>query len=158
MERDAFVFYRSFYDVVKMFPKREQNRMLIAIIELGLTDTIDETLPLRMRAALRQMQESVNSAQKRREINQKNGKKGGAPKGNQNASKKNNQNNPSVEQKTTENNLKEKENGKGNAKANTFSIRKGDNTSSGMAPLDEGQPSDDEEPTVVFDEEGWEDP
>ena len=25
MERDAFVFYRSFYDVVKMFPKREQK-------------------------------------------------------------------------------------------------------------------------------------
>lgn len=158
MERDAFVFYRSFYDVVKMMPKRDQNRMLIAIIELGLTDTIDESLPIMMKASLIQIQASINAAQKRRKTAQENGKKGGAPKGNQNASKKNNQNNPSVEQKTTENNLKEKENGKGNAKANTFSIRKGDNTSSGMAPLDEGQPSDDEEPTVVFDEEGWEDP
>ena len=144
MERDAFVFYKSFYDVVKMFPKRDQNRMLVAIIELGLTNTIDETLPLKMRAALRQMQESVNSAQKRREINQRNGKKGGAPKGNQNASKKNNQNNPSVESKTTENNLKEKENRKGNAKANTFTIRKG-YTSSDLASPDGGQSSDDDE-------------
>lgn len=139
MERDGFLFYKSFYDVVKELPKRDQNRMLIAIIELGLTDTIDETLPIRMKAALIQIRASINAAQKKRDQARENGKKGGAPVGNQNASKKKDKNNQSVDLKQP----KEKENRKGNAKANTFTIRKGYNTSSGMAILEGGQPSDD---------------
>lgn len=145
-ERDGFLFYKSFYDVVKALPQRDQKRMLVAIIELGLTDTIDETLPTWMKATLIQIQATINAAQKRRKIGHENGKKGGAPRGNQNAAKKNNQLVDSKQPKE-----KEKENGKGNAKANTFSIRKGNNTSSGMASPNGGQPSDD-------DESDWEEP
>lgn len=145
--KNGFVFYRSFLEIVLMFPKKDQGRMLRAVIELGLNGMIDENLPLAMKTALHQMQATFIATEKRREINSKNGKKGGAPKGNQNAKRKNGQKQPKTTEnnpETTENNLKDKENRKGNIKDNTFSIRKGNETSSGMAPLEEGQPSDDD--------------
>ena len=105
MRRDSFVFYRSFYDVAQMLPtEKERITMLLAVITLGLEDTIDEKLPLEMRTALKQMQASIVGAKNRHDIAVKNGKNGGAPKGNQNArKKKNNQNNLNVNDNVNDN-------------------------------------------------------
>lgn len=137
MARDSFVFYRSFLDVAKMLKnKRDQTKMLLAIIELGLEDTISDDLPLEMRMSLTQMQASINGAKNRHDRAVINGKKGGAPKGNKNAAKK----------KNNQNNLNSNDNVNVNVNENDNDIIINDNveTSSGMAPLEEGQPSDDD--------------
>ena len=132
MERDSFVFYRSFYNVIQMLPKEENRiRMLLAVVKLGLEDVIDEDLPLEMRMALTQMQASIKGAKDRHDRAVENGKKGGAPKGNQNARKgKNNQNNPNVNDNV-------------NANANDNVNDNVNIVSSDMAIPDGGQSSDD---------------
>ena len=100
MARDAFVFYRSFFNVASMLPTEEdQITMLLAIIRLGLEEEIDDSLPLEMKMALTQMAASIKGASDKHDRAVANGRKGGAPKGNKNAAKKkkeddeNNQNN-----------------------------------------------------------------
>lgn len=128
--RDSFVFYRSFLDVLNMLKtKAERTKMLYAIVEMGLEDTIPEDLPLEMRMALTQMRATIIGAKNRYEAQKKNGAKGGAPKGNKNAAKKNNPNNLNVN-----------ENVNANVNANDNFI----NTSPGMGPSDEAQPVDDD--------------
>lgn len=131
MERNSFLFYRSFYNIINMLPSEDdQNKMLRALVKLGLDDVIDDTLPLEMRMVLTQMQESIRGAKNRYDRAVENGKRGGAPRGNQNARKdKNNQNNPNVNVNDLVN-INDKVNDK--------------NTSSDSAPTDGSQSSDDD--------------
>lgn len=117
MSRDAFVFYRSFYDVAAMLPtEQERTMMLLAIIRLGLEEKVDDRLPLEMRMALTQMAASIKGASDKHERAVQNGRKGGAPKGNKNAAKKKD------DEKNNQNNLNRNSNSNTNKKSNTNTI------------------------------------
>lgn len=98
--------------------------MLEAIINYGLYGTIPENLPPVLLALFNTMKFSIDKAQKRYDASVKNGKRGGAPKGNKNAEKqpKNNlettQEQPEFNPETTKNNLNENENVNANVNEN----------------------------------------
>ena len=92
MQRDSFIFYRSFYEAINDLPEKSQLKVYKAICEMSLNfDEIDLSgLSLTIFKLIKPQLEANN----KRYIN---GSKGGAPKGNQNATKSQ----PKGNQKTT---------------------------------------------------------
>ena len=92
MQRDSFIFYRSFYEAINDLPEKSQLKVYKAICEMSLNfDEIDLSgLSLTIFKLIKPQLEANN----KRYIN---GSKGGAPKGNQNATKRQ----PKGNQKTT---------------------------------------------------------
>lgn len=95
MKRKSFVFYRSFYDGIQCLPKRERLAFFEAICQYGL-DGEEPELTGATLGMFRQIKALLDDNNERFV----NGKKGGAPKGNKNASK-NNEKQPLVELETT---------------------------------------------------------
>ena len=89
--RDSFVFYRSFYEAIKLLPKKHQHICFQQLCEYALNDKPLEGLPGTVEAILKSFKPQVDANNRRYE----NGLKGGRPKGNQNETKqkpKHNQN------------------------------------------------------------------
>ena len=93
MERESFVFYRSFYEGIKELPRDIQGEVLTAIIEYGLNGVTTENQKPITKAMFTLIKPQLDANNQRFE----NGKNGGAPKGNQNARKQ-----PKNNQETTE--------------------------------------------------------
>lgn len=79
----SFVFYRSFYEVIKKMPSEEANKLTLAICEYALDNVKPEGLEYPANMAFDLIKPQLDANKRRRD----NGKKGGAPKGNQNARK-----------------------------------------------------------------------
>lgn len=102
-KKDSMVFYRSFLDAIEKMPAESGFSLTKAIIRYGLdgdfpADLDNYSLPLFIA-----IQPTIDKAKARYKAQCENGRKGGAPKGNTNASKRNNPNQPN----STENNLYE---------------------------------------------------
>ena len=105
MERNSFIFYKSFYESIKELTKEEQIQIYNAIFEYEFSGKIIE---------LKGVCKSVFTlilpqleANNKRYIN---GCKGGAPKGNQNATKNKTKNNQKTTKKQPNENENENEN------------------------------------------------
>lgn len=127
MERDSFVFYRSFYEGIKELPRDIQGEVLTAIMEYGLNGVTTENLKPVAKAIVTLIKPQIEANNKKFE----NGKLGGAPEGNQNARKnnqkttknqpKNNQKQPNVNDNDNVNdNVKEEEEKKEKALPQNF--------------------------------------
>lgn len=110
--RESFVFYKNFYETIKILPKKQFLIILEAIIEYGLYKKEPIDLPLVLQALFENFKCSIDKAQKRYDSSVKNGKLGGAPKGNKNAEKqpKNNLETTQEQPNSTKNNLNENDN------------------------------------------------
>lgn len=99
MQRDSFIFYRSFYEAINDLPEKSQLKVYKAICEMSLNfDEIDLSgLSLTIFKLIKPQLEANN----KRYIN---GSKGGAPKGNQNAIKRQPKNNQKTTKKQPNNN------------------------------------------------------
>ncbi len=89
-KKNSMVFYRSFLDAVDEMPEESQLPLLKAIIRYALDDETPKELDSYCRAIFKAIQPTIDKAILRYKAQCENGKKGGAPKGNSNASKKNN--------------------------------------------------------------------
>ena len=94
MNKNSFVFYRSFREAVAELPPEQRLEFYEAIIDYALDGTEPELTPLMK--ALFKLAEPVLE---RNNTLYENGKKGGAPKGNSNALK-NNQKQPKTTKTT----------------------------------------------------------
>ena len=105
MQRDSFIFYRSFYEAINDLPEKSQLKVYKAICEMSLNfDEIDLSgLSLTIFKLIKPQLEANNKRYT-------NGSKGGAPKGNQNATKKQPKNNQKTTKKQPNNNVNENEN------------------------------------------------
>lgn len=105
MQRDSFIFYRSFYEAINDLPEKSQLKVYKAICEMSLNfDEIDLSgLSLTIFKLIKPQLEANN----KRYIN---GSKGGAPKGNQNAIKRQPKNNQKTTKKQPNNNVNENDN------------------------------------------------
>ena len=81
--RDSFVFYRSFYEAIKLLPKKYQHICFQQLCEYALNDKPLEGLPGTVEAIPKSFKPQVDANNRRYE----NGLKGGRPKGNQNETK-----------------------------------------------------------------------
>jgi hypothetical protein len=90
--REGFVFYRSFYDAICELDERTQLILFRAIVDYGLDGVLPDLEGV-AKAIFLMAKPQIDANYRRYE----NGKKGGAPKGNQNARKNN--------LETTKNNL-----------------------------------------------------
>ena len=95
MERKSFVFYRTFYEGVMDLPRPRRLAFFDAICRYGLDGEWPDHLSGAELACFRQIHAVLEDNKERFE----NAKKGGAPKGNKNASKKKKQ--PVVDLETT---------------------------------------------------------
>ena len=113
MQRDSFIFYRSFYEAINDLPEKSQLKVYKAICEMSLNfDEIDLSgLSLTIFKLIKPQLEANN----KRYIN---GSKGGAPKGNQNATKKQPKNNQKTTKKQPNNNVNENDNENDNVNNN----------------------------------------
>lgn len=84
--KESFVFYKSFYESIKEVDDNIQLELFKAICEYSLNNEEIELTPI-SRALFTLMKPIIDSATKRYVASVENGKKGGAPKGNQNAKK-----------------------------------------------------------------------
>lgn len=93
MERDSFVFYKSFYDALCELDEKDQIILLHAICSYAINGE-EPHIKGPLKAVFITIKPQIDKNNQRYE----NGKKGGAPKGNQNAKKttENNQNQPNV--------------------------------------------------------------
>lgn len=105
MQRDSFIFYRSFYEAINDLPEKSQLKVYKAICEMSLNfDEIDLSgLSLTIFKLIKPQLEANN----KRYIN---GSKGGAPKGNQNATRTQPKNNQKTTKKQPNNNVNENDN------------------------------------------------
>lgn len=79
MERDSFIFYRSWLEAIKNLPREMQGEVLTAIIEYGLNGVTTESLKPITSAMLAMVKPQIDINNKRFE----NGCQGGRPKKNQ---------------------------------------------------------------------------
>ena len=118
--RDSFVFYRSFYEAIKLLPKKYQHICFQQLCEYALNDKPLEGLPGTVEAILKSFKPQVDANNRRYE----NGLKGGRPKGNQNETKqkpKHNQNETKPKRNDNDNvndNVNDNDNEKGNGNDN----------------------------------------
>ena len=118
--RESFVFYRSFYESIKLLPKKYQLQCFDALCNYALNDVPMDSLPGTVEAILKSFKPQVDANNRKYE----NGCKGGRPKSNQDETKtkpKSNQDrskakrNVNVNDNVNENvNENENENGNGN--------------------------------------------
>lgn len=99
--RDSFVFYKSFYDAISELEPESKFRLFDAICAYAYEDT-EPTLKGAEMAIFRLIQPQIDANNRKYES----GKKGGAPSGNQNASK--NDKNNLKQPKTTKNKQKQR--------------------------------------------------
>ena len=78
MERESFVFYRSFYEGIKELPRDIQGEVLTAIMEYGLNGVTTENQKPITKAMFALIKPQLDANNQRFE----NGKKGGRPKAN----------------------------------------------------------------------------
>ena len=105
MERNSFIFYRSFYEALKDLPQDMQGTIFVAIMEYALNGklvNIDDPVTRSIFTLIRPILD--NSL--KQFIN---GSKGGAKPGNKNAAKKQPKNNPTITQKQPNDNPKQPE-------------------------------------------------
>jgi hypothetical protein len=81
--RESFVFYRSFYESIKLLPKKYQLQCFDALCNYALNDVPIEGLPGTVEAILKSFKPQVDANNRRYE----NGCKGGRPKGSQDETK-----------------------------------------------------------------------
>lgn len=81
--RDSFIFYRSFYEATKILPDKKRLKIYEMIIELGLNNHKIEEKDELIKSLFTLIEPQITANNDR----YNNGKKGGAPKGNQNAKK-----------------------------------------------------------------------
>ena len=104
--RKGFVYYRGFFESLKKLPDDEHFLMYKKVCEYALYGVEPLIEDVRLRIVFDLMREQIDANQKRYE----NGKKGGAPRGNRNAQKsqeqpkstENNQNQPKEKEKEKE--------------------------------------------------------
>ena len=77
--KDSFVFYRSFYEAIKLLNGEQRLRLYEAIFEYALND-IDAELSGAELAIYNLTKPSINSANARYNASVENGKRGGRPK------------------------------------------------------------------------------
>lgn len=80
---NSFVFYRSYYESIKKMPSEEAKSLLVAICQYALDDKEPDDLKYPVDVTFDLIKPQLDANKRRRD----NGKKGGAPKGNQNARK-----------------------------------------------------------------------
>lgn len=121
-ERETFVMFNEWCASIEELPEEKQAPVFRALFKFRATGQIPENASPEVRMFLRSILFSANKADenydKKREVNSENGKKGGAPAGNQNAKKQQpgfEGNNPK-QPKSTQN----KHNVNANANANAF--------------------------------------
>lgn len=102
--KDSFVFYKSFYDAIKQIPEEYQLELYNAILQYSLEGIEPSNLSNIANAMFTLIKPNIDSSQSRYESSVENGKKGGAPIGNQNA-RKQPKNNLETTQKQPKNNL-----------------------------------------------------
>lgn len=90
--RDSFVFYRSFYESIRLLPKKYQLQCFEALCNYALNDKPFEGLPGTVEAILKSFKPQVDANNRKYE----NGCKGGRPKNNQSETKAKPNNNQSV--------------------------------------------------------------
>lgn len=73
--RDSFVFYRSFYDSIKLLPKKYQFAFVQALCEYALNEVLPESLPGGSMALFNALKPQIDANNRRYE----NGCKGGRP-------------------------------------------------------------------------------
>ena len=78
MERESFVFYRSFYEGIKELPRDIQGEVLTAIMEYGLNGVTTEN----QKQITKAMFALIKPQLKANNTSSENGKKGGRPKAN----------------------------------------------------------------------------
>ena len=85
---DGFVFLPSYYEAIKR-QKKQKDRLLLyeAVCEYGINGNMPSNLPENLFALFILMKPNIDNTKKRRKASVENGKKGGAPAGNQNARK-----------------------------------------------------------------------
>ena len=106
--KETFVMFKSNIDVIKELPTdAEKLEMLYAIADYSMTGIIPEFKSLTCKLIFMSIKPNIDGVNKRYTASVENGKKGGAPKGNSNAKKKQPKTTQdNLEQsKTTENNL-----------------------------------------------------
>lgn len=112
-QKNSFVFYRSYLTAAARMSDEQRLKFFDSLISYGLdrvpiVETGDSILDIAFDFAVPLLDANYRKYE--------NGKKGGAPKGNQNAKKKNNQKQPKNNQK--QGNVNVKDNGNGNVNAN----------------------------------------
>lgn len=110
MERDGFIFYRSFYEAIACLDATSQLSLFHAICQYGLDGT-EPALTGIADGMFRLVKPQLEANNKR----YMNGQRGGAPRGNQNA-RKNNQETTEKQPKNNQKQPKEKEKEKEKAK------------------------------------------
>lgn len=112
--RDSFVFYRSFYESIRLLPKKYQLQCYEALCNYALNDKPLEGLPGTVEAILKSFKPQVDANNRRYE----NGKKGGRPKQNQTETKAKPNNNQSVSKAKRNDNVNVNVNVNGNGNGN----------------------------------------
>lgn len=95
--RDSFVFYRSFFEAIEIQPKNVQADIYAAIFNYVFNDKLPEGLTSIAQSMFILIKPQIDANSQRYEngkLGAEYGRLGGAPKGNQNARKKQPQNNP----------------------------------------------------------------
>ena len=99
MNRDSFVFYKSFYEAIKNIPEEEQLKLYNAICEYSLFDIIPNLPDGIAKAMFILMKPNIDNANARYKASVENGKRGGRPR------KKQDENNLDKTQQKPNNNL-----------------------------------------------------
>ena len=89
MSKDSLIFYISQFEAIESFSNEQLGRLFRALFEkqLGKEVVLEEDIKIAFNFINNQMVIDKNKYEKKCETNRENGKKGGAPKGNKNASK-----------------------------------------------------------------------
>ena len=87
MAAEKFTFFISFYEALKELPSEDFKKVIIAICEYAFYDK-EPDLPLNLIVPFRLIKPIIDKTLKISEIRAEQGRKGGAPVGNENASKK----------------------------------------------------------------------
>lgn len=103
MENNSFIFYRSFYDIIKTMSNKHRLSLYDTITNYVFDNKI-LTLADKENAIFNFIKTQIDASIKKYNASVNNGKKGGAPKGNTNAKKKP-QNNLETTQEQPKNNL-----------------------------------------------------
>lgn len=89
MSKDSLIFYISQFKAIETLSNEQLGRLFRAIFEkqLGKEVVLDDDIKIAFNFINNQMVIDEDKYKKKCETNRENGKKGGAPKGNKNASK-----------------------------------------------------------------------
>lgn len=124
--KESFVFYKSFYEAINKLPEEYQLELMKVIMIYNFEEELPKMSPV-VEAMFTLIKANIDKASQRYEASVENGKKGGAPKGNDNAKKQprnnlkttqNNLNQPGLNLKQPRNNLNDNDNDNDNVNVN----------------------------------------